>query len=94
MINFVSMSRFGLSADSFAATVFPVTRTSTCPDKYADKLAALSPKRIISVSFGPFSVSSRSSRVPPVTPTFLPLRSASEDIAIFEEANAPEKNGA
>ena len=32
MMNLVSMPRSGLSAETFAATVLPVTSTSTCFD--------------------------------------------------------------
>ena len=94
IMNFVSISRFGLSAFILAATVLPVTNTSTWPAMKADIVAALSPNLLIFADLGAIFVSSRSSNVPPVNPIVLLERSASDDMTVFFLAKTPEKNGA
>ena len=88
-MNLVDISKSGLSAPILAATVLPVTITSIWPDKNADCVAALSPKRIISVPSGALSVNSRSSNVPAVRPTLNPERSDIEPMVKLSAAKAP-----
>ena len=94
IINFVFKSKEGSASVIDAAAVLPATSTCTCPDLMALSVAALSPNLVIFAPFGALAVSSRSSRVPPVTPTVKPSRSSYELILILDAENTPEKNGA
>ena len=87
---FLSRSSFGLASVNDAAAVLPVTKTWTWPEVKALSVAALSPNLTIFVSDGAASVISRSSRLPPVTPTVIPERSSWDPISKVEGAKAPE----
>ena len=81
-MNFVFKSNEGSASVIDAAAVFPATSTCTCLDFIALSVAALSPNLLIFAPFGALAVSSKSSRVPPVTPTVKPSRSSYELILI------------
>jgi len=83
----------GSASVSDAAAVLPEISTCTCPDVKALRVAALSPNLVIFASEGAVFVSSKSSSVPPVTPTVRPLRSAGEEILMPDDAKAKVLTG-